>query len=297
MIAQPSFPKTAPPASPPPPGPPDNLNERARRIQKLIEQIDALHDAEARSTVHELLRAVMELNGVGVSRILEIASRDSASGVRDEILKDGVTRSLLLIHDLHPHTLEERLNEALAKVLPYIHSHGGDVTLVDLVDGQARFRLQGTCKGCASSAITMDLAVRAAIEEFCPDLVGFEVEGAPEAAHEGAAGESPGWSDLGPASDFGDGLLRTRAIKGVPLVVGGAKGELFAFRNVCPVCGAGFDFGWIDEDGLACPTGHRFDPGRAGAGRESVHPSLSPFPLLVEGGRVRVSVRGPAPSP
>jgi len=35
--------------------------------------------------------------------------------------------------------------------------------------------LEGTCKTCPSSTITLELAVRRAVEEACPDLAGFEV--------------------------------------------------------------------------------------------------------------------------
>ena len=56
-------------------------------------------------------------------------------------------------------------------------SHGGNVELLSLENEVARLRLQGACKTCPSSTITMELALRQAIEEACPDLAGFEVEG------------------------------------------------------------------------------------------------------------------------
>jgi Fe-S cluster biogenesis protein NfuA len=53
------------------------------------------------------------------------------------------------------------------------------VELISLIDDVARLRLQGTCQSCASSAVTLELAIKHAIEEACPDLIRFEVEGAP----------------------------------------------------------------------------------------------------------------------
>ena len=58
-----------------------------------------------------------------------------------------------------------------------MESHGGDVELLSLEDDVARLRLQGHCKTCPSSTVTMELAIRCAIEEACPDPTGFEVEG------------------------------------------------------------------------------------------------------------------------
>jgi Fe-S cluster biogenesis protein NfuA/nitrite reductase/ring-hydroxylating ferredoxin subunit len=93
---------------------------------------------------------------------------------------DGVVGSLLLIHDLYPVSLEERVAEGLASVAPYMESHGGGVELLSLRDGVARLRLQGSCDGCAASSATLELAIKKALMETAPDLAGLEVEGAVE---------------------------------------------------------------------------------------------------------------------
>ena len=86
--------------------------------------------------------------------------------------------ALLLIHGLCIRFRSRRgCVEALDKIRPYMESHGGNVELLSLEDDVARLRLQGHCKTCPSSAVTMELAIRGAIEEACPDLMGFEVEG------------------------------------------------------------------------------------------------------------------------
>jgi Fe-S cluster biogenesis protein NfuA len=95
--------------------------------------------------------------------------------IMDRLLKDPAVSGLLLIHGLHPIPLETRLRGALEKVRPYMQSHGGNIELLSLENEVAQIRLQGTCKTCPSSAITLELAVRRAVEEACPDLAGFEV--------------------------------------------------------------------------------------------------------------------------
>ena len=149
-------------------------------MQDLIGRLDALPDPDTRALVEELLQSVMQLHGAGLRQILEIVRQAGPSGetIYAGLLADPALRDLLLVHDLHPLPLEKRLQQALAKVLPYIRSHGGDVELLELVDGMARLRLSGTCQTCPSSTITLELAVRGALEEFCPDLAGFAVEGA-----------------------------------------------------------------------------------------------------------------------
>jgi Fe-S cluster biogenesis protein NfuA len=57
-----------------------------------------------------------------------------------------------------------------------MQSHGGNVEVIELNGEFAKLRLIGACKTCPSSAMTLELAVRKALEEHCPDLAGFEVE-------------------------------------------------------------------------------------------------------------------------
>jgi Fe-S cluster biogenesis protein NfuA len=93
-----------------------------------------------------------------------------------------------MIHELHPVPIEERVQQGLEKVRPYMASHGGDVELLGLEHGVAHLRLSGTCNGCAASASTLELAVEKALEETAPDLIGLDVEGA-EALHPPPADE------------------------------------------------------------------------------------------------------------
>jgi Fe-S cluster biogenesis protein NfuA len=154
-------------------------HSREKQIQKLVEQIEAFPDANARELLHECLQNVLALYGEGLARVLQLVNNAGADGenVRDALIHDKLVRSLLLIHGLHPQSLETRLQEALGKIRPYLQSHGGNVELLTLENDVAKLRLQGTCKTCPSSTVTLELAVRQAIEAACPDLLGFEVEG------------------------------------------------------------------------------------------------------------------------
>ncbi len=85
--------------------------------------------------------------------------------------------TLLLIHDLHPVPLADRVQEALDSVRPYMESHGGNVELLSLEEGVARIHLRGSCSDCSASSVTLELAIKQALEEAAPDLAGLEVEG------------------------------------------------------------------------------------------------------------------------
>jgi Fe-S cluster biogenesis protein NfuA len=157
---------------------PGDINRQGKHIQDLVEQVEALPDPEARELAQECLHSLLTMYGEGLARILQLVKNAGAEGekVREALLADKLVSGLLLIHGLHPVSLEARLRGALDKIRPYLRSHGGDVELLNLQDDVARLRLQGTCKSCPSSSVTLELAVRRVIEEACPDLAGFEVE-------------------------------------------------------------------------------------------------------------------------
>ena len=72
---------------------------------------------------------------------------------------------------------ETHLRKTLNEMRPYIQSHGGNVELVSPEGDGAILRLQGACKTRHSSVVALVLAVRRAVEEPCPDLMGLEAEG------------------------------------------------------------------------------------------------------------------------
>lgn len=67
-------------------------------------------------------------------------------------------------------TLEERVEEVLDKLRPYIQRDGGDVELVEIEDGIVRVRLLGACGSCPSSTITLKAGIERAVMEEIPEV-------------------------------------------------------------------------------------------------------------------------------
>lgn len=146
----------------------DDLAKEGRRIQELVEKIETLQDPAARIMLQDCLQSVLGFYGHGLARILEVVGKTDGKKVYDALIHDPGISGLLLIHGLHPIPLETRLNDALEKVRPYMQSHGGNVELLNLKSDFAVLKLEGHCKICPSSTVTLELAVRHAIEEACP---------------------------------------------------------------------------------------------------------------------------------
>jgi Fe-S cluster biogenesis protein NfuA len=171
------------PASREPPGPslipesPGRLPTEAR-LQELVGQIQNLPDPAVRELAQECLSTALELHGQGLARMLQLLQNAGAAGqpTLKAMLRDPLVRALLLIHGLHPVDVRTRLSEALEKVQPYLKSHGGNVELVGIENDVARVRFHGACKTCPASAVTMESAIRTAVAEACPELLGLELD-------------------------------------------------------------------------------------------------------------------------
>ncbi|MCL5104519.1 MAG: NifU family protein [Armatimonadetes bacterium] len=70
--------------------------------------------------------------------------------------------------------LRQRVQAALEQVRPNLQRDGGDVELLDVVDGVARVRLQGACHGCPMAAMTLQMGVERVLKSQVPELKGVE---------------------------------------------------------------------------------------------------------------------------
>jgi Fe-S cluster biogenesis protein NfuA/nitrite reductase/ring-hydroxylating ferredoxin subunit len=159
-------------------------DELLLRVQDLQARLDSSGDAATRELAEELVAAVVQMYGAGLERIVGSLLEAGEEGERlaAALAQEELVVPLLLIHDLHPVPLRERVQGALEQVRPYMESHGGDVELLSLEDGVARISLHGSCSDCAASAVTLELAIKQALEEAAPDLASLEVEGVAPAA-------------------------------------------------------------------------------------------------------------------
>jgi len=273
----------------------DDMNRSGARIQEIVEQIDTMPNSAARALMQECMESVLSFYGHGLERILHIIKHAGigAQPAYDELLHDNLVRGLLLIHGLHPIPLEQRLREALDKIRPYLESHGGNVELLGVENDFARLRLQGACKTCPSSAVTLELAVRHAIEEACPDLQGFHVEGAPDAPVAPSPAGTSEWITLDHAAEIADGAVTKMEAADLPLVVCRVHGTLYAYRDHCPSCNLPLHLGTLEGGILNCGAGHRFHVQEAGRSANGSSSHLEPLPLVIERGVVKIALSNP----
>ena len=160
-------------------GPEGGFAERMGHIDGLVGELAQLPDAVLRGRMEELVGAVLELHGDALRRLLELVAdqADGGAALFAQLAADELVRSVLLVHDLHPQSLRQRVETALESVRPIMHGHKGDVELLGIEDDVVRLKLLGSCEGCPSSELTMKAAVEKALYEAAPELAGIEVEG------------------------------------------------------------------------------------------------------------------------
>jgi Fe-S cluster biogenesis protein NfuA len=303
----------------------DPAEQLIGRVQALQADLGGIADPRARQLSEELLGAVIELYGEGMRRIVGALEEEGATGadVRTKLAEDGVVASLLLIHDLYPVPISDRVQQGLDEVRPYLDSHGGGVQLLGIEDGVARIKLEGSCKTCPASSATLELAVKQALDDAAPDLEGLIVEGiqdsepapdptglelpvmqvktngaepepskaaAAQAALSAEAAGVAGWRRLDEAETVEEGRVRSLSLAGTQLAVARVDGTLLAFRDACAGCGAEISAGTLLGGALSCPSCElRYDLPRAGRTADG-GAQLEPVPLLAEAAGVRVAL-------
>ncbi|MFJ6608739.1 NifU family protein [Streptomyces sp. NPDC091289] len=290
------------------------------RIGELLDRLESEAGPGARETADELVRSVVEFYGEGLARTVRLLrSAPAGADPLSVLTADELVGDLLILHDLHPEDTMTRVGRALDKVRPYLGSHAGDVDVAGL-DTEApegptlRLRLRGSCDGCPSSTQTVRWTIEEAVARLAPEIAHIEVEGvteaapaeppllqiqprppddaptgAPEPPRNDVPAEPPRWHTLAaPALPARDRTTRVADIDGNELLLVRLPGNLYAYRDRCPGCGADLRTAPLDGEFLSCAgCAARFDVRHAGRGE---HTHLEPLPLLEEDGAVRIAL-------
>lgn len=148
-----------------------DLDELLNRLEELLETIDGL-DESVRTIVFELLD--------GVDALHRFSLQTMAAGLHDAALAELRARhpAVEWLFDAYAVGVDERAaaEAALEDVRPYIHSHGGQVEVLDASAGIVKLRLSGTCSGCTASDETVSVSIEQALRDSWPGFVALDVE-------------------------------------------------------------------------------------------------------------------------
>ena len=286
------------------------------RVEELLGILASEGGEETARAAEELVRLLLGLYGDGLSHIMAALRAEGPAGavILDRLLEDPLVESLVLLHDLHPLDVDQRIQRALDQVRPYLGSHAGGVTYLGVTqEGVAQLRLEGSCDGCPSSTVTVQLAIKGAIEDAAPEVTEVVVEGVtappaqPALLQIGQRPPDAGGRDEVPAAGGGDARWVTIPGLGPPssrpviaeaagtrVLLCSVRGTLYAYRDACAGCGMSLAEGTLTLGELACPGCQaQYDVRSAGRGLADPAVHLDPLPLLSDSQGVRVAVTAP----
>jgi hypothetical protein len=145
---------------------PEQSDDRIRRIEELVQQLESSPDPATRQVAISLMQAVLELHGAGIERMLEVVFDSGEPGrtIMRRLASDSLVSSVLVLHDLHPDDLETRVLQVLNK----LHDKA---ELIGIFEGAVRVRL-------LSSSCGLKETVEAALLNGVPDASSVIVEDA-----------------------------------------------------------------------------------------------------------------------
>jgi Fe-S cluster biogenesis protein NfuA len=70
--------------------------------------------------------------------------------------------------------MKEKVEKALEKIRPALQADGGNIELVDVIDGVVKVRLTGACGSCPMSQMTLKMGVERALKQQVPEVKSVE---------------------------------------------------------------------------------------------------------------------------
>ena len=70
--------------------------------------------------------------------------------------------------------MKEQVQKVIDKIRPSLQADGGDVELIDVVDGIVTVKLQGACAGCPMSQMTLKNGIERLVLQEVPGIKAVE---------------------------------------------------------------------------------------------------------------------------
>ncbi|MDR3417326.1 MAG: hypothetical protein P4L83_14170 [Nevskia sp.] len=131
-------------------------------------QEEAARDEQERTRA--LLRAVLDAHAAALEKLLALVrARADGEGLLAALAHDPLIGRVLVLHDLHPLSLAERVQAALRELAPRLAAqHAAVGLLVPVTEGSLKLRLEHHGKGAVRSEV--EAALAAAAPEASPEI-------------------------------------------------------------------------------------------------------------------------------
>ncbi|HZU46504.1 MAG TPA: hypothetical protein VFA16_04495 [Mycobacterium sp.] len=148
----------------------EQVREALTRLNELLGELE-LTPGPAADVAREALSSLTQVYGEALARALSYAA--GIPELRDAFVRDELLGHLLVLHDIHPESVGERVSRAIGDMSQAVRDRGGAIELVGIDQGIATVRLSK--HGCGSSLAGIDEVIREEVLSLAPELSGVEV--------------------------------------------------------------------------------------------------------------------------
>jgi Fe-S cluster biogenesis protein NfuA len=142
----------------------------AGEIARLEAEVESWDD-DKREVAHAYRQAIDALHAEALRRLVRsLRAEPAAVPALREAVADDIVYAVLRHHGIVKPSITERVEAALDNVRPVLAGHGGDVELVRVDLPQVAIRFLGACDNCPASRLTIDAAVKTALQAACPEI-------------------------------------------------------------------------------------------------------------------------------
>lgn len=293
------------------------LDELIAFLGELTAAFEEHPDEQTRQAALNLLQGLDALHRAAFTRLTAYLNERHAGHLLVEAAEsDRLIGTVLNLYDLLPSEVNVRqAEEALARVRPYVESHGGKLMVEDVREGVVYITMGGACQGCAGATYTLQRGVRQALAEGLP---GFEqvVVQEPQARPAGREGgligleqiyvppalvQGPDFQPVLPLAELPAGHMKQVTVQELQLLLINVADEIFAVGAMCPGSMLPLVTGHLDGEKLVCGwhnerfdlvSGICLDPAST---RQQER--LPVYPVAIQHDSIQVAVNVPARPP
>ena len=291
------------------------LDELITYLGALTAAFEEHPDERTREAAGSLLQALDALHREAFIRIAAFLNDHQAGHLLLEAAEaDRLVSTVLNLYDLLPAEIRIRQAEAaLAAVRPYIESHGGELSVLNVEEGVVYVKMGGACQGCAGASYTLQRGIRQALESGFPGFA--EVVVTEAAGHASGNGfisldqvyappslmQKPDFQPVLNVTSLPPNTMKQVEINDMPLLLLNSEGEFYAVGAMCPGSMLPLVNGRLDGETIVCGWhNERFDIrsgkclDKAGT-RQSER--LPVYPIAVLDEQIQIAVNVPARPP
>jgi len=277
------------------------------QLNILLESVEQHPDEQVRNHVRALVYTMLNLHHGALQRIVEIVSvQPDGEATLQELVRDELVQAVLMVHELLPYSLQERIENALETAREQLRTYGAGVEIVSVNNGVALLKLMGSSATANVSTSILKAEIEHAVHAVAPDLLDIEYEDTiarlpdvkpvnlVQILSRKTTEKVSSKYTLMPvirADQIPINELRIVEAGDINLLMCNVAGTIYAFQNSCAQNSLSLEKSLLEGGILTCPChGHQYDVRQGGRCLTDSSLRLESLTLRMQGNVVKVAL-------